>query len=1029
MCVGENCAPQAVHYINAQLAALYDNALSCIETHENAHKSEDRFKYSHALAEYSFSEPHSKGQYSLFQASFGTPRLEFICNHDAVLVLKINNGHYNVHYSKASPVPYRDQSLTDVELSFRVSFDKRSITGKDSKIGNGQTLIQLIVLNLPKAYLISISPVVSVGRDALAYYMSQYLTFLQSAGNHVLFSLPDFDDDRYRLTVDYTLMNATLFNVSEIHGISVEQINTYLSSEWLKAAMIIGSATAEITNWRDICAAEFRSYWTLDSESEVHFHIKLGAPRIKPVCSREAILIFSVDEVLFYDTDEAPKQRYTGWEIGVLVDVIYESESDGQVTRCKIDLTTARLAQQFCSFLELDMTDEIAVTYCSHLVEFFSASYLDILESVGLHIIYWDDKRWHTRSEVVVTSEDNGISIWGSETTESQVTIRTESWREIVTSSTMFGFDQITAISQTFINTLFNTLYSLATSVKSSDYTHSLVEWSHQDYFSASFKPITLRLLSNGRAIVWFHIAHGYLKTLKNWLPWDESEKYTVDDWHIAFEVDIRKCVHTELEEVSSEWLLKFKDSSAYKEHGTYTDRVLQHLYLDFRNAEFIHEFSSFDGLFQSRDRRPIDKVQAVVHYLRAYYLPYLSRWGLNILHTLPVWTSRTSLLSYALTDFTFQVYSKLEITRQNWAQASTTTEPVIAILGVTDFRPLPAIELDFSNNWIARLRKGVSLSTVSISQSIFTERRLLGLLARINALTTLVPLAPEVRDGVWQPQLSVWAEHAYKKDRECGWVLESEQDGRLKYKWEHRDGWNYEHEGSDGVSAAYGVSCLTRNFVELPTTFKHRALDIKVWGEVQLDLLYRSSAKQASAKSSAKWDATLTVGTDVGGVKVHAVGSLAPVFERASFAGDAALAVFADPEAELRARLPATVDFSAVLQELRAFEGIWQYAYAGTQTYCLGNPMFNLRGDVVFELRPYLTVSAPTSGRGSRQPSASLFGSLSRSSSAYPILKSPPRSPSREYSRIADFVICLTSLCYNSLRQNEELGVECVEP
>ena len=41
------------------------------------------------------------------------------------------------------------QSLANIELSFRVSFDTRSLRGKDSKIGNGQNLVQLIVLNLP----------------------------------------------------------------------------------------------------------------------------------------------------------------------------------------------------------------------------------------------------------------------------------------------------------------------------------------------------------------------------------------------------------------------------------------------------------------------------------------------------------------------------------------------------------------------------------------------------------------------------------------------------------------------------------------------------------------------------------------------------------------------------------------------------------------------------------------------------------------------------------------------------------------
>ena len=43
MCVGENCAPQAVHYMNAQLAALYENAADCIKHHDWTNKPAEQF--------------------------------------------------------------------------------------------------------------------------------------------------------------------------------------------------------------------------------------------------------------------------------------------------------------------------------------------------------------------------------------------------------------------------------------------------------------------------------------------------------------------------------------------------------------------------------------------------------------------------------------------------------------------------------------------------------------------------------------------------------------------------------------------------------------------------------------------------------------------------------------------------------------------------------------------------------------------------------------------------------------------------
>ena len=38
----------------------------------------------------------------MFHATFGKPEIEFICNHDAILRLKIKKGYYRLDYSKSS---------------------------------------------------------------------------------------------------------------------------------------------------------------------------------------------------------------------------------------------------------------------------------------------------------------------------------------------------------------------------------------------------------------------------------------------------------------------------------------------------------------------------------------------------------------------------------------------------------------------------------------------------------------------------------------------------------------------------------------------------------------------------------------------------------------------------------------------------------------------------------------------------------------------------------------------------------------
>ena len=155
---------------------------------------------------------------------------------------------------------------------------------------------------LTEAQLISVHPDIDSGRSAISFYIAQYLQLLQGAGHHVLFSLPDFDDDRAHVNIDFSTQGQTLLDLEEVYSISVEKINAFLSSSWLKSAMFAnGKSKGPVVDRPSLSLAEYRSTWVLNESSE-HFHIRLGAPRVKAVCGQEVILFFSVDEVLFYDT-------------------------------------------------------------------------------------------------------------------------------------------------------------------------------------------------------------------------------------------------------------------------------------------------------------------------------------------------------------------------------------------------------------------------------------------------------------------------------------------------------------------------------------------------------------------------------------------------------------------------------------------------------------------------------------------------------------------------------------------------------
>lgn len=56
------------------------------------------------MAEYYYGKHRAGGQASkadmMFYASFDRPRIEFICNHDAIIHLTLKEGHYNTDFAK-----------------------------------------------------------------------------------------------------------------------------------------------------------------------------------------------------------------------------------------------------------------------------------------------------------------------------------------------------------------------------------------------------------------------------------------------------------------------------------------------------------------------------------------------------------------------------------------------------------------------------------------------------------------------------------------------------------------------------------------------------------------------------------------------------------------------------------------------------------------------------------------------------------------------------------------------------------------
>ncbi|KAF8884777.1 hypothetical protein BD779DRAFT_1442896 [Infundibulicybe gibba] len=978
MCLGQNSAHHAVHYLNSQLGSLYENSVECVKHAGSGLKPLERVRYDFALAEFHVGAKQ-RTKFALkddmmFSAAFGKPRLEFICNHEAILYLRIKEGHFNSEIAKADSsafVPNRSRhvKLHDVEVAFRVDFDVQGIRGYTTKIGNGSHVIQLMVLNFHSARLIS--KVNAGDREGLQFYMRRYLDYLHHAGHHVLFSLPDFDDDRLDMIIDYSLeshVNRTLdTEIHEVFGVSVEEINRSLSSKWLKAIM----DAADGADRNSICLAEYRSTWTTIGErSDVQFHIKFGAPRVRVLCEREAVLYFKIDELLVYEGHDftvTPKHTYSDWEIAVVVDLTRKVE--GSFKSVEIDMATLRFCEHFSKFHGFDLALNFATVIKTTVVEFITEYYAVVLETTHFHEIHTIDiSRPPMTPEPGPSSGDDGE--WSPDVPRTGGRVRQQ---EIIKKTRTGHYDFIQVVSEQSIIEHFKVLWQLSRD-STAEHSKLLGKWSYSEDFKASFGALKIRYLSGEKAIVWIQLDEGTLKPLKG--------SFGFSDWSIAFEVKLKMVDQAEL---SKSWFTRFKESFAWKHHGSEEHRTLKHLVLDFTTSEFVYELSKFEGLHLA-SRSAVESVRGAVHYLQDHYFRELTQHGHHVLQTVPIWKRGSNPPPTGLTDVTFQIYSKTVCTRHS--HVSQHYDVVLMLLGMTGFHPLPSGRLEYSTEWFAKHRGTVTHGTVCLSRKVFLEKRLLALLSRVNATTTIVPFFPggessgfvTLFDGhqgsEWGLALTTWARHSRKRTHGCDWDLVpgTESD----YTWGHIDKWSYEHEGSivDKHNGVYTIACRAKNHLRLPTSINHGSLDIVMGGEIDINLGFKGASTRWESKAVAKWSVTLSMVSPRGGsgLTIEVKGDTKPKFETFRVHGDASLEQLIDLKALHELVVVDLVDLVTELKQL--FGGVWEHCFPGMQAYSLSNPVFNSHGDILFELRPYVPPSqviAPRPSRGSSSRSTSI--------------------------------------------------------
>ena len=106
------------------------------------------------------------------------------------------------------------------------------------------------------------------------------------------------------------------------------------------------------------------------------------------------------------------------------------------------------------------------------------------------------------------------------------------------------------------------------------------------------------------------------------------------------------------------------------------------------------------------------------------------------------------------------------------------------------------------------------------------------------------------------------------------------------------------------------------------------------------------------STESSAHWEVIISIRTSTKGaveVDIDGVDRIRAQPAKTTRRGNASIP---EVQAILQKHLPKRRDFDNVLRELKELQGDWKYYYPAASWFTLCTPLFNLDGDLLFELR-----------------------------------------------------------------------------
>ncbi len=226
-------------------------------------------------------------------------------------------------------------------------------------------------------------------------------------------------------------------------------------------------------------------------------------------------------------------------------------------------------------------------------------------------------------------------------------------------------------------------------------------------------------------------------------------------------------------------------------------------------------ENSNFDNSWD-QDGFTDNRVQmTIVDRILKEYLPELMTHGAHIVASVPIYKPTAAPAFYRLTSMAFRTYTETSVSNGGADAELSRPEQILFVLGMTaNGAPPRATTFKPSARWVVHARAGFSHGTFAISRNTF-HLRLHSLLARVNALTTLVPVSPSY-DGMagGRDIVQQWAKHKDFSRQPCDWKAVDSDDNLTadKFEWQYTREWNMSEEGTRlAVRGNYFVSCESK--------------------------------------------------------------------------------------------------------------------------------------------------------------------------------------------------------------------------